>query len=478
MFLSIWREWRFLRRFLVWEALLLLLLAIGASSLWIRLKLEPLADSLAQNLQTSLKAQDLPEAMALLESSLEKGFHSARFFQEGEVIFAVAAAPSSRMMHGHFRRPLPVDPDTGLSLGWLEFEYERWPLLPGILFLWFIGVLGLWAALQKFRRHLVLAEEKHPHPDQSFSRAAHQVAHDLRAPLAVLGNLEPNQDWAPTQARLFRAAVGRLSEVADDLTRRPESPGAAGLVSLSAVLEQSLSQAKLRLGEGDGLNWELRMEAAALSSAASLQPDEVRRTLKALFNLVAGGLRTDTKVNLNLGAQGPEAWELRVETGSGGLDCLAAQGIEGLQAQVHGWGGQLEFDLLASGKISYLSLRIPRAVSIFAPARFLKPGLRALVIEDDLAVQGAWERRLRKRGIRVTCLDSPPEKVPEAELYLVDEDYLGVGSLGLDWILSKRLADRALLVSHRFEDPMLLKRCREAGVPLLPKNLLEFWASV
>ncbi len=59
-------------------------------------------------------------------------------------------------------------------------------------------------------------------------------------------------------------------------------------------------------------------------------------------------------------------------------------------------------------------------------------------------------------------------------LYLFDYELLGQPSDGLTLISQLQIADCAILVTSRYEEPSIRKRCRELGVRLIPKGLAGF----
>jgi signal transduction histidine kinase len=483
------------RNLALWSLALLAVLTLG-STLLVRARLEPVADALSLSLRSSILVRDLRGAMATLENSLVEDFEAVRYAQDGEEVFSLPALgsfwsqPWRSLDLGELRRELPLDAAGGKSFGTVEFRYARFALFPWIFALWTLLVAASLPILAGFRRRLVLRHEERltAREEAAFGRLAQQVAHDLRAPLVALRSVEDVLPLPAAESRLFNAAVIRLTDIADDLLQ-PATKRPLQIVSLAATLEQCLMEAKARFRAREEISWDLVVPPQAFDAASQLVPSELKRVIANLLNNAAEALREEGRIVLSLSAEGAGSWAICVEdTGSGIPDHLmnkvlergfsfgksegSGLGLWDAQDKVRAWGGRLDLRS-REGEGTCVSLVLPAVESVFAASLALDAQSRVAVLEDDLSVQGAWRRRLSQSCAEVACWDEPPAQAPKAHLFLVDEDYVGLGSKGLDWIVEEGLEKQAFLVTNRFEDSELIDRCRNAGVSLLPKNLLS-----
>jgi len=113
-----------------------------------------------------------------------------------------------------------------------------------------------------------------------------------------------------------------------------------------------------------------------------------------------------------------------------------------------------------------------------------------IVIDDDESIHQFWNTRLSQlveaKTIHVRSYYGPEEVMGDTEflashqqsaLFLVDQEYAGHASSGLDFIEQLSIQENAILVTSRNEDVDLIRRCESLHVALLPKNVAE-WLDV
>jgi hypothetical protein len=59
-------------------------------------------------------------------------------------------------------------------------------------------------------------------------------------------------------------------------------------------------------------------------------------------------------------------------------------------------------------------------------------------------------------------------------VFLIDQELLGFKETGLDLIESLRLAEQAVLVTSRYDDADVMRKCETLGVRLLPKGAAAY----
>jgi hypothetical protein len=125
--------------------------------------------------------------------------------------------------------------------------------------------------------------------------------------------------------------------------------------------------------------------------------------------------------------------------------------------------------------------------SWFVPEIQLPKNGNVVILDDDSTIHKIWDARFAKsstvnHGVKIFHF-STAEQVREWSLgkknggeviYLFDYELLGQKMNGLDIIESLNLSSNANLVTSRFEEKAVFKRCEKLGVKLIPKNMAEY----
>ncbi len=361
------------------------------------------------------------------------------------------------------------------------------------------------------------------------ARVVHQVAHDIRSPLAALGLLEQNLTGVPEDVRdLARSAIGRIREIASDLVGRgkaqvaqPHEPGEASSGARGnrrmplALVAQEVFQEKKYINRGAGaLNFRFDVVGGHWGTFVEPPSAELARLLSNLIGNAIEASAGNGTISVVVGkpvADGAGFLGLEVsDTGIGmGPEVLARLGERGFSVGKEShesgsglgvWhakkiaesaGGRLSFDS-NPGKGTRASLVFPIAP---APQWFCDALPASLVewtvaVDDDPSVLGAWEARWSSLvgsspNSKLVCFSNPGEflgaldekRFGESSMFLIDHDFPGTGVTGVMMIEEYQLSRRAILVTSRAFEPEIQEDVRRLGARLLPKALIP-WVTV
>ena len=118
----------------------------------------------------------------------------------------------------------------------------------------------------------------------------------------------------------------------------------------------------------------------------------------------------------------------------------------------------------------------------FGDAIHVNPTTTIAILDDDDSVHGAWDERLLNseasnlprvhfkltRELWHWCIENEDKDF----IVLSDHEILGDSLTGLDVLEKTKLGEKSFLVTSHYENRDILERCEEAGIRLLPKNLI------
>jgi signal transduction histidine kinase len=352
--------------------------------------------------------------------------------------------------------------------------------------------------------------------EAGLGKLAAQVAHDIRSPLTVLQLLMEQFPNSDTRYRLLAAnAVRRIQGIAGDIAtnyresarvRSPvSSPGREAIghailplvedimteKRLEAMVRPGVRIAPVMLADPKHLNEAFaRVDAGTFKRVVS---NLVNNAMEAVSKQnghirVSVGCAPDSVVT-EIADDGPGIPEELVgrlgERGvSSGKHEGLGLGLHHARESVEAWGGRLEV-FSKRGEGTRIRILLPTVEKpIWHVSRIaIAPGTHISIIDDDELVHGLWAERwsdLHRRdpSIKVEhylTLDrfSKSERTRGRELLLMDNEFLGAGKTGLDFIEDRGLFASAILVTGAYDESGIISRCTLLGVGLLPKPLIS-----
>jgi signal transduction histidine kinase len=356
--------------------------------------------------------------------------------------------------------------------------------------------------LAKSREKLLEAER-----DRSVARVATQVAHDIRSPLAALnvalGDLAKPSEETRT---LVRSAIFRIQDIANHLLYRNrnadseecEHLASKGPILLSSFCEVLISEKRTQHRGRLGVSIEVGDASTSYGVFVEQPVGLLKRVLSNLIDNAVEALADSGAVKLSVKSERDDAVISISDDGSGmspellerlgkaavtsGKDAGNGIGFLWCHQRVASWGGRVDVESTV-GSGTTVRIRLPKAAPpLWFLARIDLAGIATVVIlDDDVSIHRIWTDRLAPFGrLKVIHLSTAAGLRQSSALgaqdtlFLMDYELLGSTTTGLDLIEELGLADRAVLVTSRFEEDALVHRCLTRGVSLLPKPVAAY----
>jgi anti-sigma regulatory factor (Ser/Thr protein kinase) len=334
----------------------------------------------------------------------------------------------------------------------------------------------------------------------------------------------------PEQKRVIvRSALQRINDISNSLLEKSKAPpagsipaqsapspvastpaGAREVVLLSSMVGELLSEKRIQFREKMGVSIEEDL-TKAYGYFASVNATELKRVLSNLINnsieafpegkgRVTVGIRgykdvvqiiisdngkgIPASVLAKLGERGVSHGKESSGTSGSGL------GVYHAKSTVESCGGKFEIQS-REGQGTMIQIQLPRASAPdwFVEELRLKPDMSVFSVDDDQSIHGIWSERLEAMKVdkqRISLLSYTSAKAfvdiceglePQARanaLFLVDYEFLNQGVNGLQVIERLGIASQAILVTSRYEEVDIQKKCQGMGVKLIPKALAGY----
>ena len=402
-------------------------------------------------------------------------------------------------------------------LGTLTFHgYTRFPHFVIFYPLFIILMMGidLWGdfffTLEKLRTEVDLG------------RLASQVAHDIRSPLAALAIAEKDLAVLPEDTRvLIRSAVSRIRDIANHLLEKNSAANqmdnsvqaAQSQITeamtpqlLSSLIDGLLTEKRMQFRPKMGLKIEGPFEAHSYGLFAKIQLNELKRVLSNLVNNSVEALGDQGNVTIGLDATSEDRIRIQVQDNGQGIppEILAKLGPRGeshgkaegsglglyhARTSIESWGGTLELQSrVGVGTTVTLTLPKVEAPKWFVAELSFTQGSIVVILDDDETIHRIWQgraesARLNEYGVQLVHLSTPEElrtwtfEHAQQNLnvrYLLDYELLGFEESGLDLIEELGIAAQSILVTSRYEEPIIRESCLKLQVSLIPKGMAGF----
>lgn len=360
--------------------------------------------------------------------------------------------------------------------------------------------------------------------DQALLEVSLQVAHDIRSPLSVLSLIESQLTALPTEQRsLIRQATQRISDIANEIiiknkkhqSREIEIRVDSGLNDelLLPLLDSIIVEKRLQFSASKDSMTEIKLQAdleEAQGVFVNIHAPDFQRVLSNLLNNAAEALprnqgsitvrvlNVKDRVRISILDNGkgipPEIvkklGQKGFSFGKGISEANSGSGMGLYHAHkvLERFKGSLKIESrLQEG--TRVEIEIPQSPfpPWFAQSISFPKGTELVICDDDQSVHSAWKHRLEAlfNDLNITHLHSVEEwnqwKTAQAQkesldktniVYFMDFDLNHTKTTGLDLIEREQLGYRAILITSRFDDSEVQKRCLKAHCSLLPKALI------
>ncbi len=349
-----------------------------------------------------------------------------------------------------------------------------------------------------------------------------QVAHDIRSPLSALDSILKDLAQLPEEKRiLIRNAVGRIHDIANNLlvkyrkapAQTETKEGGLDLSAshdqtpclLSSLVESLISEKRLQFQSRLNIAIENRLDDSSYGLFAQVNPAEFKRVLSNLVNNAVEALKDRGSVLITLNSEGERIFIAVKDDGPGiSPEILAKIGQKGesfgkaggsglgiyhAKTALESCGGDLEIKS-ELGKGTTALVKLPRAPSPdwFVSRLILNAHRPIVILDDDASIHQVWKGRfnslkIQERGIETFHFSNPKDfrdwfkdhpRESSSAMHLSDYELLGHKETGLDLAEDLGIGPRTILVTSRYEEPEILKRCLKIGTRMIPKNLTAF----
>ena len=346
--------------------------------------------------------------------------------------------------------------------------------------------------------------------DAVMGTMAAQVAHDIRSPLSALHMALPELRGTSEEQRvLFRTAVFRIQDIATQLLeqqralRDPDAQPPADRVEsvlISSLVETVVSEKRTQFRARLKIYIEHTMSTHSYGLFAQVCPSQLKRVIANLIDNAVEASDDRGTIALNVAPKVDTVCITVRDEGRGmPAEILGRLGEEGVThgkangtglgvhhatCMVRAWGGNLNFDSTQSlGTQAVIELPKALAPNWFLERIVLDNVSQVVILDDDLSIHRIWSERFAEtRDVAFTHQSTPEElrswRAGHASLnhviFLLDFELLGFDVTGLDLVEELNLQNRAILVTSRFEEPLVVQRCEALGVRLLPKPVAAY----
>ncbi|PWU13501.1 MAG: hypothetical protein C5B49_14650 [Bdellovibrio sp.] len=354
--------------------------------------------------------------------------------------------------------------------------------------------------------------------ERKLNQLASQVAHDIRSPLAALSVFLGRASSLSEDRRVMaRNAVQRIQDIANNLIAfnrvghketdgetMPTEPLSDQL--LSGLIESLITEKRMQFRDRLGVDIVYELSPESYGLFGRIQPNEFKRVLSNLINNSVEALSETGQVRLTLR---PDEHGIRLEiidTGGGispeVLPLLMRRGVSHGKLEGNGlglfhakstlvsWGGDLAIKSnLGEGTRVIVTLQKAEPPSWFVPViRFFRK-TKIVVIDDDCSIHDIWQGRFKlefpaSEDLSITHFSIPEDvekwfdrhtkEERDSMIFLCDFEFLNQKITGLDLISRLQIEKQSILVTSRFEDPLIRQRCELLGIRFVPKCLAGF----
>lgn len=377
------------------------------------------------------------------------------------------------------------------------------------------GPVGRYGLLAEYRQLFVRHEEltvrtiKLSHAamenkrETEVGRLAAQVAHDIRSPLTALEITMKDSHGLPEETRLLtRAAIQRVQDIANTLltrSRGKKDETRVGKHLLAGIISSVLSEKRAKTGHRASVVIDFVNRDQACLEHVECNATEVARAISNLVENSIEAVGRDGKVEVSLEHvadqlivtikdNGPGIPpELLPSIGKKGATFGKSQGnglgIYGANEVMRNLGGELDIASTV-GLGTSICLRFPRIdpPDWFLTSLDIKGVTDIVAVDDDITIHKVWADRFsirQAKGIQVHHLSSPDDLIEwcraqpatAGQRFLIDFEFAEDPVTGVDLVEQLDLASKALLVSSRVEEPLILAKLGRLNLRALPKQV-------
>lgn len=342
------------------------------------------------------------------------------------------------------------------------------------------------------------------------SKIAAQTAHDIRSPLATINMIVKESNELEEQKRIIlRNATQQLNDLANvllvkyrskDDNHSSEYNSIKNSEVIAVLLDLIVSEKRLEY-KNLPIVIEFDVASNARGAFAQIIISDFKRMISNIINNAIEAIHgkgrikiylsvSEAAVNIKITDSGigmpPELIE-KVFDGSITSNKKEGYGIGLVSAYqlVKSWGGNLKIESkLNVGTTIHLSFALLDSAPWFAANLNFLQGSKIIVLDDDQSIHDLWNSRfgceISSANFRVQHFYQANELMQldynelKSSYFLCDYELIGQDKTGLDVIEKMNLSNSATLVTSRYDDKEIRRRCAELNIKILPKNYAAY----
>lgn len=354
---------------------------------------------------------------------------------------------------------------------------------------------------------------------------AAQVAHDIRSPLSALNLMTSHIVGIEEEKRIIiRSAVNRINDIANHLIQRGKDLRSSDYNAKEQIIvgemAQPMTHTTLLAPLVDSIVSEKRTqfrEKKSIEIQADLRqsyglfskvnPIEFQRAISNLINNAVEAMpKENGKITVTVQERGHLVAILIHDNGSGIPDYILKKlgqkgltigkensqsgsglGVYHAKKTVEDAGGKFSIESqIGVGTTVALELEKAKAPNWFVEDLELVPNSVIVTVDDDISIHQLWKDRLSpllsKQNIQMFSFTSANEfkqwvnanQIAGKEFncsYLIDYEFLNQEITGLDLVEKLNIKSKAILVTSRYDEVEIRRRCTNIGLRLIPKAM-------
>lgn len=333
-----------------------------------------------------------------------------------------------------------------------------------------------------------------------------QMAHDIRSPLAALNVIAGELGQLPEALRIMtRGAITRINDIANNLLNKykqcsDETEGDSISPELiSDAIDSVISEIRVQI-QDTNIELDYIVDITAQGVFCKLQLVEFKRIISNLINNAIESIIDQGRVVVKIVVK-DDTIIIDIKDNGCGISPDNFKNLfrEGYTSKKNGSGLGLVYAKrainLLGGDIAINSDQFGTTVSLrllkcpcpewFTLRIKLSPNLRVAIIDDDTSIAKVWESRLltfidkyRIELIHFNNIKKLVEWHTENShllaIYLCDYEFTDQSMTGLDVIEQLKISNSSFLVTSRYEDLEIRKRCADMQLKIIPKNFSAY----
>lgn len=361
----------------------------------------------------------------------------------------------------------------------------------------------------------------------TFAQLATQVAHDIRSPIAALKSLDPDLSLLPERSRLvIKNSISRIQDIANNLLIQSRTKANSLTIDpspftepathhspahLSLLIDELLSEKRAQFKNQKTIHFEFESRPHHFNLFSTIPSSDLKRIISNLLNnaveaqIAAHSSNQAIQIKIDPPSFPSTHATIHVTDHGCGIPAdilpqLMQRGATFGKVEGSGlglWhaketleknGGSIQMtSTLQQGTSVTLSIPLANSPEWFTKSIRIQPDTAIVVFDDDPMIFQIWRDRfsdiLRKNSsITIRSFESPGALTDyltdvnlekQSHLLLMDHEIAGFKQTGLGLIEGLALAPHSILVTNRFEDPEVIRRCERNHLSLLPKLLVH-----